>query len=86
MDGHRAQFAVGLMCRVLRVSRSGYYAWKSRRPSERRRSDQVLLRTIREIHAGSKTRYGSPQIHHELGGVAFAAAASASLGSCGSPA
>jgi putative transposase len=54
------------MCRVLGVSRSGYYAWKSRTPSRRRRDDLMLLGTIREIHSASKKSYGSPRIYREL--------------------
>ena len=54
------------MCRVLRVSRSGYYVWKKRKPTQRSSANQHLLATIREIHAASKTRYGSPRVHHEL--------------------
>lgn len=66
IDVHRSSFALGLMCRVLSVSRSGYYAWKGRKPSPRRQRDHALLRTIREIHAASRTRYGSPRVHNEL--------------------
>ena len=54
------------MCRVLNVSRSGYYAWKNRVPSLRRTEDVRLTRTIREIHSASHLRYGSPRVHREL--------------------
>ncbi len=66
IDENRGSFALGLMCRVLGVSRSGYYAWKQRKPSQRRRDDRQLVRHIREIHAASRKSYGSPRVHREL--------------------
>lgn len=66
IDAHRSEFALGLMCRALSVSRSGYYAWKKREPSQRRVQDRALLRSIRDIYLSSKKRYGSPRVHNEL--------------------
>jgi transposase InsO family protein len=57
------------MCRVLKVSTSGYYAWCKRPPSERRRADQKLSQRIHEIHEKSKGTYGAPRIHAELADV-----------------
>jgi transposase InsO family protein len=54
------------MCRVLGVSRSGYYRWFKRKPSQRQLDDQSLDAQIREIYDGSKGRYGSPKITREL--------------------
>jgi putative transposase len=54
------------MCRVLRVSRSGYYAWRKRRPSKRAQKDAMLTRRIKHIHAESRETYGSPRIHAAL--------------------
>ena len=54
------------MCRVLGVSLSGYYAWASRRPSIRARSDAALVERIGSIHAASHGTYGSPRVHAEL--------------------
>jgi putative transposase len=54
------------MCRVLEVSRSGYYAWRSRPPSDRRIADLILEEQIKEIHARSYGTYGAPRIHAEL--------------------
>jgi putative transposase len=54
------------MCRVLSVSRSGYYAWKSRPKSARSESDTALLALIRSVHAESRGCYGSPRIYREL--------------------
>ncbi len=54
------------MCRVLGVSRSGYYAWLKREPSARSRANAALLGRIKEIHVESDETYGSPRIHAEL--------------------
>ena len=54
------------MCRVLEVSRSGYYRWLKRKPSQRQLDNQRLDAEIREIYDGSKGRYGSPKITQEL--------------------
>jgi putative transposase len=54
------------MCKVLGVSRSGYYAWARRAPSKRAMEDVVLTERIRAIHIASDENYGSPNIHAEL--------------------
>ena len=55
-----------LMCRALRVSRSGYYAWQTRAESERTRQSRSLLVQIRLIHGRSRKTYGSPRVTDEL--------------------
>ena len=60
------QFPIGLMCRVLVVSRAGYYAWRTRGPSARVQTDTRLRVTIRALHADSRARYGRPRIHRAL--------------------
>ena len=50
----------------MEVSRSGYYAWFKRRPSDRDRANQVLDQQINRIYEQHKGRYGSPRIHPEL--------------------
>ncbi len=62
----RAEFPIRLMCRCLRVSPSGYYAWAKRRPSARRRDNERLLGRIREIHADSDGVIGAPRMHEDL--------------------
>jgi putative transposase len=62
----QAHHPVALVCRVLGVSRSGYYAWRQRRPSPRSTADDALRRTIRQIHTTSRGTYGAPRIHAEL--------------------
>lgn len=54
------------MCRVLGVSTRGYYAWRKREISTRRREDASLTEIILRIHAKSRETYGSPRIHFEL--------------------
>ena len=54
------------MCRVLGVSRSGYYAWRSRPPSNRALEDARLKERIEAIHTQSRGTYGVPRIHAEL--------------------
>ena len=66
IERHRNEFAVVLMCRVLEVTRSGFYTWRTREPSARARKDQRLRIEVRLIHRQSRGRYGSPRIHQEL--------------------
>jgi len=62
----KAQHSISRLCRLLGVSRSGYYAWCRRKPSRRSRVDQALTAQIRTIHQQSRTTYGAPRIHAEL--------------------
>lgn len=62
----KANFPVAFMCAKLGVSRSGYYAWRTRPPSIRAVHDQVLAERIRLIHERSRFTYGAPRIHAEL--------------------
>lgn len=63
---HRTEFRVVLMCRVLGVSPSGFYAAQQRPPSARAVRDEQLLVQIRVAHAKSRRRYGAPRVHYEL--------------------
>ncbi len=63
---HASQYPVAILCRVVRVSRSGYYAWRMRAVSRRCHADGQLEAHIREIHIASRRTYGSPRIHAEL--------------------
>jgi transposase InsO family protein len=69
VSAHQAIYPVKIMCRVLNVSTSGYYAWRKRQPSERTQADQTLSQRIQEIHEKSKGTYGVPRIHAELADV-----------------
>jgi putative transposase len=57
---------VTLLCQVLAVPRSGYYAWRQRGESPRAIENKPLLERIRSIYTRSKKRYGSPRIHDAL--------------------
>lgn len=60
------EFPVRLMCRVLSVSASGFYAWCERDPSLRSEANQRLKLHIRTVHRTTKKRYGAPKVHQEL--------------------
>ena len=66
IDAERANFPVAALCRILGVSKSGYYAWRSRPPSKSSREDAALTEKIREVHRRSRETYGSPRVHAEL--------------------
>lgn len=63
---HAAEHVVGLMCRVLGVSRSGYYAWRVRPPSRKEHEDALLSERIERIHCDSRETYGAPRITAQL--------------------
>jgi transposase InsO family protein len=60
------QFRVAALCRVLRVSRSGYYRWRHSSEGLRAREDRKLLEQIRAVYEKSGGRYGSPRVYQEL--------------------
>ena len=62
----RNLYPIRLMCRLLKVSSSGYYACRVLPDSQRAREDRELIRTVRRIHAESDGTYGSPRIRDEL--------------------
>lgn len=57
---------VAVCCRVMKVSTSGFYAWKAQPVSDRDWADAVLTNTIVDIHRMSRRSYGSPRVHAEL--------------------
>jgi len=63
---HARIWRITTMCRVLEVSRAGYYAWRVRPLCERRKTDQLLTEKIQGIQTDVKRRYGSPRVHREL--------------------
>ena len=62
----KAVYPVGVLCDVLEVSRSGYYAWSKRPEPVRAASDAQLRAQIAAVHAKSRSTYGSPRVHAEL--------------------
>jgi putative transposase len=63
---HRHEYAMSMMCRVLEVSVSGYYAWCKRSPSEHSREDAHLAEPVKTAFQANRGGYGSPQVHAEL--------------------
>jgi transposase InsO family protein len=64
---HTGEFRVETMCRVLKVSRTGFYGSLIRLVSERRIQDEVIKDHILQIYRKSRRIYGSPRIHRKLG-------------------
>ena len=73
IGAEKAEFPVRLMCRVLEVTRSGFYAWWRRKPSPRALANERLRIKIGEIHQRSRRTYGSPRVHAELQADGFKA-------------
>lgn len=63
---HTGRVPVRLMCRILALSPSGYYAWVARPESRRAAENRRLVAEIRVIHAESRGTYGSPRVHATL--------------------
>ena len=63
---HERIFHITTMCRVLEVSRAGFYKWSAQPLAERVQADAVLAARIRAVHTGRRRCYGSPRVHREL--------------------
>jgi putative transposase len=66
IEEHRRRWPVSAICRVLKVTRSGFYLWKKRKPSARQTHQQKLLARIRQIYQENQGRYGSPRVCRAL--------------------
>ena len=66
IDDHQEEWPVRVICEVLGVSASGYYAWRCRPESARAASNLNLLADVRRLHAQHRGRYGSPRMHAAL--------------------
>jgi putative transposase len=66
IKAHEQEFAVGRMCGVLGVGRSGYYDWRARPQSQRAKANEDLLKSITTAFENSRKTYGSPRIHAYL--------------------
>jgi putative transposase len=66
VKANQAIYPVRVMCRLLKISKSGFYAWEDRPLSSRAREDIRLTGLIHAIHHRSRGAYGSPSIHAEL--------------------
>jgi transposase InsO family protein len=66
IDAEKAFHRITKLCRLLRVSRAGFYAWSGRPLSNRAVEDARLTILVREAHERSRRTYGSPRVHAEL--------------------
>ncbi len=66
IDAEKALYPLRILCRVLEVSRSGYYAWRARKPSARALEDEQLRPKVVEAFATGRGTYGSPRVRDEL--------------------
>lgn len=67
VDREKAHHDVRILCRLLKLSRSGYYAWaEGRGRSPRAVADSVLLEQIRDVPSASRGSYGAPRVHAAL--------------------
>jgi len=66
IEGERSRFPLLMMCRILGVSRSGYYKWSARGPSRQQLRRDETLQAVRNAFAASDRTYGSPRVHREL--------------------
>jgi putative transposase len=66
ISAEKARTPVSVCCNLLGVSRSGYYEWCGRAPSDRALTDAWLVEKIKEIWAANRKVYGAPRIHAEL--------------------
>jgi len=65
-EDEQKTFPVGVMCRVLDVSTSGYYAWLHRKPSKRSQRKEALTAKVKAVHDASRSTYGSPRVTEKL--------------------
>lgn len=66
IEQHKQGFPVVVMCRVLDVSESGFYAWRKRPACQRSREDAQLTQEIHQVFDQHQGRYGAPRIYREL--------------------
>jgi putative transposase len=66
VKAHQAVYRIQTMCRVLEVSRSGYYQWLSREPSAHAKRDAALKKQVQGSHEKSDGTYGRPRVHEDL--------------------
>jgi hypothetical protein len=66
IQAEKANWPVSLLCRALKVTRAGFYAWLRRGPSRHRREDERLRVHVRATFKRSRKTYGAPRIHDEL--------------------
>jgi putative transposase len=68
IEKYRSIYPITRMCNVLEVSENGYYNWRKRGKSQRKRDDEQLVSRIEDAYHDNRGVYGSPRIHAELKG------------------
>jgi len=63
---HQERFNIRKMAKIFEVSISGYYAWRTRKPSQHSQTDSALVQRIKIIQKRHKGRYGSPRMWEDL--------------------
>jgi putative transposase len=66
IDQQRDSYPVGVLCRILQVARSGYYAWRRRKPSATAQRRQQIGQAARQSHRDSHETYGCRRVHRDL--------------------
>ena len=66
IEEHKQEFPIVVMCQVLGISESGFYAWRKRPTCRRQREDAQVTQEVRQVFVTHRGRYGSPRIHVEL--------------------
>ncbi len=66
MAAHRREFRLTTMCRVMRMHRSGFYAWMKTPQSQRAQEDERIMKKVRTSYKASDGVYGSPRVHRDL--------------------
>src|SRR5688572_21446446 len=66
VQAEKASYPVALLCRVLGVARTGYYAWIGRRSSRRGQANAALTERIRQVHSHTRGTYGAPRVRAVL--------------------
>lgn len=66
IHAEKANHPIKTLCRILEVSRQGYYAWSTRPPNPRVNDDVALCKAVRKVFDASEQRYGSPRVLREL--------------------
>jgi len=66
VERHKKAWPIGLMCKVLQISSSAYYAWRKRPESERKRENNALIPLVQEIHTRMRKSYGTRRMAKEL--------------------
>ena len=84
IKAHRSEFDTAVMCRLLEVSRSGFYEWLRKPLSDRALEDQRLLGLIRASYTASHGVYGAPRIFLDLREAGETCSKHRVAGSCGS--